>query len=605
MRQYLHKQKSDTSRFVTSAAGPQYKRSRWHQFLWGKNYRKEWSTPVKVPILLLPDAKGGLIPDKEGGGHQTTSLHLKNKDGENYALRSIDKRLGKVLPKIFLGTFIEQTVNDEVSMSNPYAAVTVTDMAQSAGIYHTTPEFVYVPKQPALDSFNEKFGNKIYLLEQRVKGDWSNADNLGNFKKYYSTEDVLKRLQEKTKDRVDEKAYIKARLFDMFLGDWDRHEDQWAWGEKENDDHKIFVPIPVDRDQVYFKHSGLVLDAAIYASGIRYFQSFKDQITNVNDMNYEERGTDRVFTTSLTKDDWLTAAKQLQQALTDDVIENSIKKFPPEIYAISGPLIIKDLKSRRDLLQKYALQYYRFLSKEVELTGTVGSDYFSIKRMSDTSTQVNIYNINKEGITESEPYYSRTFFSNETKEIRLFGLSGNDVYTGDGDATKAITLKIIGGYDKDSIVVNTDNNHNAKTYVYDGHIDYIQGKNLKRHLSDDSDIHKYVYRDYLYDQRFSFLRPLYSDEDRIYVGFGYVWKHFKWRKLPFVFTQTANVHYSITQNAISAAYGGIFPNTIGKWNLSFITSYDFIRWTNFYGLGNETILTTKNLDYNRMRSPRI
>jgi len=209
-------------------AGPQYRRSAWHNYLWGKNYRKEWSTPVNLPVFLLKDREGSLTPVKEGGGHQTTSLHLENKDGKNYTLRSVDKRLGKVLPEYFKGTFIEAQVNDEVSMSNPYAAATVPLMAQSAGIYHTNPEYVYLPRQEALDSFNAKFDNNVYLFEQRLKGDWSDADNLGNFDKFYSTDEVMQKLQDESDNSADEKTFLKDRLFDMLIGDWDRHEDQWG-----------------------------------------------------------------------------------------------------------------------------------------------------------------------------------------------------------------------------------------------------------------------------------------------------------------------------------------------------------------------------------------
>ncbi len=80
----------------TVVAGAEYKRSSLHQSLWGKNYRKEWSTPVRVPVLYLDDAKRGLKPDEAGGGHQTKSLHLKTKDDKEYALRSVNKKLGKV-----------------------------------------------------------------------------------------------------------------------------------------------------------------------------------------------------------------------------------------------------------------------------------------------------------------------------------------------------------------------------------------------------------------------------------------------------------------------------------------------------------------------------
>jgi hypothetical protein len=606
-RQEAFSQKKDAeysaSKFKTIVAGPQYKRSGWHQFLWGKNYRKEWSSPVRLPVFLLNNTKGGLVPVAEGGGHQTTSLHLVTKDGKNYTLRSVDKRLGKVLPESFRGTFIEHIANDEVSMSHPYSAVTVPDMAQSAGIYHTTPEYVYVPKQEALDSFNDKVGNNVYLFEQRLKGDWKNSDNLGNFEKFYDTSDIIKKIQEETEYHIDQEAFARARLFDMFLGDWDRHGDQWRWGIVKKGNEKIFIPVPQDRDQVYFKHNGVILDAAIYGSGIKYFQSFKDHISNVKTLNFEERWQDRLFTNQLNRADWENVAQKLQQSLTDNVIENSVKKLPPEIFTISGNHIIYDLKSRRDHLLEYATKYYLFLSKEVNVVGSEGSDYFEIKRLSDNETAVNLYNITKKGIKEDNAYYSRTFLTNETKEIRLYGLSGKDVYTTDGKVNGGLKIKIIGGYDKDSIIVNSVAGHNTKTYVYDGPDDYIQaGAKIKRHISSDSAIHAYNYRDYTYDKKGTKTILLYSLEDRLYIGLSYGWEHYHWRKLPYVFKQNLSVHYSITQKAASFTYAGIFPNTIGKWNLALLGNYDYIRWTNFYGLGNETPLTTKNLDFNRMRS---
>ena len=221
---------SANTKFKLVSVGPQYKRSAWHNFFWGTNYRKEWSTPVNLPVLLLDSTNGGLTPVKEGGGHQTSSLHLETKDGKTYTLRSVDKKLGKVLPPAFIGTFIERQVNDEVSMSHPYAAVTIPGMAEHAGIYHTNPEYVYLPRQPALDSFNNEFADKVYLFEQRVKGDWKTADNLGNFTDFYDTDEVMKKLQEETENKVDQAAFLKARLFDMLIADWDRHEEQWAWG---------------------------------------------------------------------------------------------------------------------------------------------------------------------------------------------------------------------------------------------------------------------------------------------------------------------------------------------------------------------------------------
>lgn len=184
--------------FKEVKAGPQYKRSSFYQWLMGKNYRKEWSTDVKVPVMLLDTAKGGLTPYKTGGGHQTKSLHVKTKADKEYALRTVDKTLGKVLPEILHNTFLEDIVNDEVSMSHPYGAASVSGLAKSAGIYHALPAIVYLPKQRLLDTFNNDFGNKLYVFEQRMSGSWQEANNLGNFKEFidtYQLVDTLKKRQ--------------------------------------------------------------------------------------------------------------------------------------------------------------------------------------------------------------------------------------------------------------------------------------------------------------------------------------------------------------------------------------------------------------------------
>ncbi len=53
----------------------------------------------------------------------------------------------------------ESIANDQVSIANPYAAVTVPLMADAAGIYHANPVIRLIPRQPALDTFNNDFGN--------------------------------------------------------------------------------------------------------------------------------------------------------------------------------------------------------------------------------------------------------------------------------------------------------------------------------------------------------------------------------------------------------------------------------------------------------------
>ena len=65
----------------------------------GANYRTEWNTPVKAPVLKLSTSHGGLTPVKRGGGKQTKSLRVEDPSGRQYTLRSITKFItSKTLP---------------------------------------------------------------------------------------------------------------------------------------------------------------------------------------------------------------------------------------------------------------------------------------------------------------------------------------------------------------------------------------------------------------------------------------------------------------------------------------------------------------------------
>lgn len=590
-------QDDTVGKFKKIAAGPKYKKSSFYQSLWGTNYRKEWTTPVTLPVLKLDTAKGGMISYEEGGSHQSKSLHIKFAGDKEYALRSVNKSLSPIIPEIFKHTFIERIANDEISMSHPYGALAVPIMAKSAGIPHSNPEYFYLPQQSSLDTLNKEYAGKVFLLEQRAKGDWSNADNLLNFTKFINSDDLMEKIYEDNDNQVDQVAFVKARLFDMIIGDWDRHLDQWKWGKVENEKQNLYVPIPTDRDQAFSTNNGVLLKAAISASGQKYLQPFDYTIKDVTIT--EKRFLDRFFTNHVTLEEWLIQARSLQHSLTDDVIERSVKQMPAEIFAISGNQIIAKLKSRRDQLLQPATKYYKFLAKEVEIVGSKKSEYFEVNANSD-QTVVNLYKINKEGATNTIPFYSRTFKSDETKEIRLYGLSGNDVYRINGSTN--MKIRIIGGDEKDSII----NNSHSKIHVYDDAKNDFAGSNIRKHLSDSAD-HTHFYDTYIRDK--TGLKPIagYTNEDPFFVGLAYGITHQKWRKLPFVYKQNLGVKYSISQKAFSFFYQGIFPGLIGKWDILLNADYDFIRWINFYGIGNETHYTTdtKNIKYNRTQSKEL
>lgn len=586
---------ADTAIYKTVVAGPAYNRPSGFQKLWGRNHRIEWTTPVRVPILNLDTAFGGLIPYKIGGGNESKSLRLHTKEGKEYVLRSINKSRTAVIPSVMKGTFLEDIVNDGISMSDPYGAFAVGNMMEHAGIPHAIPKLVYLPQQKALDTFNRKFGNGLYMLEQKPEGDWQEADNLGNFKVFSNTEEVLMKLQLNNTYSVDQHAYARARLFDMLIGDWDRHEGNFSWGEVTVPGGTQFKVVPKDRDQAFFYHNGIIINKIIQGSGMNFMQHFDYKVKDVEKLNTSAH-LDRAFTNALTLTDWLQEATFLQRVLTDSVIVQSVAHLPPEIYAVKGQELINKLKARRDQISIYAKRYYLFLAKQVEIAGSRQREYFEVTTAGDDEMAVAVYRINNQGLKSDTPYYRRVFSPAETKEVRLFGINGEDVYVVNNQSNP-ITIRIIGGPGKDSII-------QAKhpVQIYDNADNVFETSSARKHLSSDTSIHTWDYNWYRYDKKA--IRPVvfYNNPDRIFAGLNYHYKHYKWRKEPYAWMQEVGVHYSISQNALSAFWQAMYPGVIGKWNLVLRADYDVIRWTNFYGTGNETKYETNDLNYYRLRS---
>ena len=302
----------------------------------GQHYRKEWATPVTLKILNMDSVAGGLTVIKAGGGHQTKSLRLQGADGKEYVIRSVNKDPTKALPPDFVGTFAADIVQDQISSSNPYAAIAVAPLAEAAGIYHATPQIVFVPPSPRLDTFMNDFANTVCLFEERPSDNDKGNPEFGNAKNLINSEKLFEQLYTDPTQRVDQKAFLKARLFDLWIGDWDRHQDQWVWAEFKDDGRTMYKPIPRDRDQAFAKLDGLLPSFASKPWAIRMTKNFDYKIRDVQGLAMAATLMDHMFLNELRLEDWLIVSAELRQSLTDEKIEAAFKLLPPEIYAISS-----------------------------------------------------------------------------------------------------------------------------------------------------------------------------------------------------------------------------------------------------------------------------
>ncbi|TCJ14532.1 hypothetical protein EPD60_11140 [Flaviaesturariibacter flavus] len=566
-------------------AGPEYKNGKTHRFLLGRHYRNEWAQPTWVPVLSM-DTLGGLTPVEQGGGRQTKTLRLKDAQGRQYVLRSVDKNYGGALPEITHGTFVERLAKDQVSSGHPYAALTVPMLADAAGIYHTRPAIMLVPDDPRLGQYRSTFANLLCLFEERPDEDESTAPNFGNSKNVIGTEKLYERLRQDPRRRVDGEAFVRARLFDMFLGDWGRHDDQWRWAQFDEGGRTVYRPIPRDRDQAFALFDGLIPFIVTSPEELEVLQSFEGDIKNLKKYNFPARYIDRQLANEVPTSRWVAIAEELQQRLTDDLIERSVHQLPDSIFQYSGPNIIAKLKSRRGHLRAWAEKYASYISKDVDIVGTHSADRFEVIDGANGGLQVDVY-----GAGAATPYYSRNFNPGETHEIRLFGLTGADAFHVGGN--RKIQVRVIGSADPDTVSVAGSG---RRVVTYDNPGDALSGP-MKQKLSSDTAINHYEYKAFKPNTGHAIKFPSYSNLRGIYFNVGYIYRRYHFRKEPFSWEQRLRFNYSFSRGSVGGDYYGIFNQVIGQWNVLLNARYDQKLKHYFFGIGNETVFENKTRNF--------
>lgn|GEM_PF-4789748 len=336
--------------FVTVPASEKYNSPSFlEKLFFGSNYRSEWGIPVTMPVFDI--SKTNLRIDTMGGGHQTTSLKLVDDNDKEWVLRSVDKDVQSD-KKIAQNRFIKAIIQDHVSGSYPYAGLSVPDIAHAAGVPAGEQRLYFVPDDSAFGKYRTAMANKVFIL----------VNNQPQLQKGISTVDMLEKLQSDNQYYVESKEYLKARLVDWLVADWDRHDDQCTWRQERTDSGIAFYVVPKDRDQVFYKSNGLLVKIVALFS-MPQINKFNKNGRGIKELSHKTKGLDKQFTSSLRKEDWVTIIKEFQKNVSDSVIESAIKKQPPEIFAIRGNELIERLKSRRDGLLRHVMKYHHFLQR--------------------------------------------------------------------------------------------------------------------------------------------------------------------------------------------------------------------------------------------------
>lgn len=570
--------------FVVAPASTHYQKAKGFQKIFsGTNHRKEWSEPISMKVFNINKEKGGFTIEGMGGGNQTKSLKLKDKKGDDWSLRTIDKDPEKAIPENFRNTFASNIVRDMISAAQPYAPMSMPVLEQAAGMYSAPKEFFFVPDDPALGYYRTAFANKICMLERKEAN--YRDDNKSTFK-------LINKMREDNTITVDQNAVLNARLLDILIADWDRHFDQWRWGKKDTGQGKMYYPIPKDRDQAFFRSDGLIVK--LLGNQMPFLQGFTYEMKKLDKINFVSRDFDRMFLSSIDRKTWDSIATAFVNKITDDVIDSAIKKLPAEIYAISGKKTAETLKHRRIQLHDRAMGYYEFISKTVTITGSNENELYKMHNDNDGNLVLTGYSYPAGKQDSSFITYKRVFKKGETKEIRVFGFNGDDKFVLDSSVKSPIRLRFVGGKGNDSFIIKG----RARVYAYDlaSEKNSTNGK-IKKYFFDDPSVNDYQLRWYQYDQS-NYPRIIlgYNADDGFLMGTGFSFKSYKFRREPYAYEHKFTSTFAVLRKAVQLKYSGEFNKIIRhQYDIKVNAFLNMPGITNFFGLGNNTTID-KNIE---------
>jgi hypothetical protein len=429
---------------VTVTIGAHYGRSSLHRFFFGSDYRRLWTTPIRVQLLDLSREAGGLSPVRRVGGRQTQALALRGADGRSYTFRGLSKDVSGLIDEQLRGTIVETILKDQMAAQHPAGELVAGSLTRAAGFHTQSWRLVTLPDDPALGEFRQEFKGAVGFFGEFPTGPSGERPGTFGLTEVIGHKELYDKLEADPATRIDVDEFLSARLLDLVLGDWDRHRRQWRWARFEGD--PLWHPIPEDRDQAFSRYEGLLLGMG--RTRDQRFQNYGHEYGSVYGLTWNGRDQDRQLLAGITRDEMKRAATALQAKLTDEEIDRAVATMPDPWRRIDGARLTTDLKGRRDRLPAIADRFYRQLADKVDVTLTSQAERVEAVRSENGDLDLTVRPIS--GTPADDPSFHRTFHRGETSEVRLYLLDGDDRVMVTGPEG-GVRLRVVGGAGDDSL----------------------------------------------------------------------------------------------------------------------------------------------------------
>lgn len=474
---------------VTVVPGPDYGAGGLARRALGNGWREVWLTPVDVPVFDVGTFAGGLELVGPGGGFQTITLQMVEKDGwREWRFRSVDKFPMQAMPAAIRGTTAGAILEDQVSTLFPAAPLLVPPLLEAIDALHVPAELYIMPDDPRLGIYQDTFAGMLATVEFKPDNAPDDEPGFAGSRAVKGTEQFLNDLDDSRDHRLDEREFLAVRLIDFLINDSDRTAANFEWARFDaDDDTYLWRPVARDRDRAFMDAQGWLnrfVTRRFYPKLITFEPEF-----SLEGLTHTSYPLDRRLLQRLTRQDVEQVALRVQEAIDGDVIEEVIAALPRRWREqTSVPERLRHvLTARRAQIPDIALEFYEDLAGEVDVHGTDEDDRADVVRHTDgrvtvTVTgrdepeQVDVTRHDDGGVTVAlnaarhsdsggaPPFYQRTFLPAETNEIRLYLKGGDDLAIVRGAPVDAIIVRVIGGAGDDVLV---DSAGGGATYLYD------------------------------------------------------------------------------------------------------------------------------------------
>lgn len=551
----------------------------FYNFLWGKHYRHLYTVPIQVTPTHLGKLHGGLnivkqAPDKYG-------VFLENKQGNLYLLRILGGYTTFMESGFFRNiyderefnkTYLDRFIKDAYTITHPYSFLLADRLAQKLSLSSFNPEIYYIPLQetePDTVASGVKLEDKLVSIY-----DLKNYDENSII---MDTDTLLKKIKEDKTIEIDEQMYIRERLFDMLVGDWNKGNENWRW-ERKNDADSVMIlsPVIIDRQSAFTEADGFFFQGILGMFGLNCISKYEYSYGNLKKHNGLSYTLDVALTGETTREEWQQQARYIRTNLTDDIIDKTFELLPDEIKNQESELIKSKLKMRRNNIEKAANRYYDILQQTPVVVATQKNDSIIIKRKGRNTLQIDIYN--EAGKLVYDKYYDK-----KTKEIWIYGLEGDDSFEVSGRSLRNIPVILVGG--KGDNKYSIENKKGITIYEYKSHDEDKVATNESRMVKTDIEkVHTYDFNK-LKHRKIDFTPwGVYDSDLGLYLGAYASYTMYGFKRSPYTYRHRFGYNYL---NGFT--YQGLFP-TLDEKRIYTIEAFMGTpgNFKNFFGFGNET-----------------